>query len=199
MATATFQIEPQDGWVAVTSGSVSFILMQRYPHTQPFFVTTGSTTPPTNTAAAEGTITFSGQPVASETITVGGTTYTFVASATLPTDVEIGADAAATLNNLVAALSTNTDVSVVSSTSTVISLEATAEGEDGNTTVLSDTATNVTVSGSGTLSGGTTRVEGYRVDCEFRCDVTVADNFYVRCTNWTADLPLTISVFTVTA
>lgn len=45
MATANFNIQPDDGWVAVTSAGVNFIKIRQYPKTQPFYVTTGSSTP----------------------------------------------------------------------------------------------------------------------------------------------------------
>lgn len=45
MATANFNIQPQDGWVEITSAGVDFIRIHQYPETQPFYVTTGSSTP----------------------------------------------------------------------------------------------------------------------------------------------------------
>lgn len=45
MATANFYIQPDDGWVAVTSAGVDFIMIRQYPNSQPFYVTTGTTTP----------------------------------------------------------------------------------------------------------------------------------------------------------
>lgn len=45
MATANFNIQPNDGWVEVTSAGVDFIRIRQYPKSQPFYVTTGSSTP----------------------------------------------------------------------------------------------------------------------------------------------------------
>ena len=45
MATTNFNIQAEDGWVAVTDAGVDFILIRQYPDTQPFYVTTGANTP----------------------------------------------------------------------------------------------------------------------------------------------------------
>lgn len=45
MATANFNIQPNDGWVEVTSAGVDFIKIRQYPSSQPFYVTTGPSTP----------------------------------------------------------------------------------------------------------------------------------------------------------
>lgn len=45
MATANFDIQPDNGWVAVTAAGVDFIKIRQYPTSQPFYVTTGATTP----------------------------------------------------------------------------------------------------------------------------------------------------------
>ena len=45
MATANFNIQPDDGWVAVTAAGVNFIKIRQYPKSQPFYITTGSSTP----------------------------------------------------------------------------------------------------------------------------------------------------------
>lgn len=45
MATANFSINPEDGWVAVTSAGVNFIRIRGYPDSQPFYVTSNPTAP----------------------------------------------------------------------------------------------------------------------------------------------------------
>ena len=55
-----------------------------------------------NPYAASGRIDFSGQPTAGETISIGGTTYTFVAGPPAAGQVQIGADLATTVANIVA-------------------------------------------------------------------------------------------------
>lgn len=49
MATAHFDIQPEDGWVKVADGSVDFIAIKQFPTNQVFYVTTGSSTPAANT------------------------------------------------------------------------------------------------------------------------------------------------------
>ena len=94
---------------------------------------------------ATGSITFSGQPVANDTITIGSNTYTF------DTDITIGADLEGTIENIVAA--TWDDV-VVTGTADGISIEANTAGAAGNTIGIACDSTDATVSGS-FLSGGT--------------------------------------------
>lgn len=45
MATANFNIQPEDGWVAVTAAGVDFIKIRQYPRTQPFYVTSAASPP----------------------------------------------------------------------------------------------------------------------------------------------------------
>lgn len=45
MATANFDIDAEDGWVAVTSGGAAFIKIRSNTPNHPFFVTTGSSAP----------------------------------------------------------------------------------------------------------------------------------------------------------
>jgi hypothetical protein len=118
---------------------------------------------------ATGTITQSGQPANNDTITVGGTTYTFKTALTpAANEVFIGATAAATLANLAAAIGgfgvVNTNygtgtvphqtIQVTANSGTVLTLTAYVGGTGGNALVLTESATNYVVSGSGTLSGG---------------------------------------------
>lgn len=96
-----------------------------------------------------GVITLSGLPSDAETITIGAVTLTFKTTASLATDVQIGADAAATITNLSAKITSNiATVVVTASTSSTITLS-----EIGTTGALTFTeaATNVAITGSGTL------------------------------------------------
>lgn len=44
-ATANFNIQPQDGWVAITAAGVDFIKVRQYPRSQPFYITSNATPP----------------------------------------------------------------------------------------------------------------------------------------------------------
>jgi len=200
MATAVYEITPQDGWVQVTSGSTKLVKIRQYPLTHPILITSGSSDPVLNGSNASGTITFADQVAEDDTVTIGTTTFTFTATPTEDTDVEIGTDAEGSLDNLLAAISSQASGVVVANKTSpaVITLNAVATGSDGNDVVLTTTATNLTVSGSGTLSGGADATQGYRSDCwEFWSDVETSDNFYVRVITPAADSPLQVHVFTL--
>lgn len=112
----------------------------------------------TDKIKAQGTITFSGIPVADETITIGTDTYTWKAAAVNSLEVTIGADAAGCVTNLIDAINNDPWPPVVfaeSGAGTTVLLTALIPGTGGNSIVLTELSTNVTVDGSGTL-GGTT-------------------------------------------
>jgi hypothetical protein len=105
---------------------------------------------------ATGSITFTGLPVANDTVTVAGTAFTAKASASTSTEFTIGADATATATNLAAKLNAHTTISryvTASSALGVVTLTAAVPGVFGNLVTLSEALTNATVSGA-TLSGG---------------------------------------------
>lgn len=122
---------------------------------------------------ATSTLTASSQPAAGDTVTIGGTTYTFVSALTSGSDqVMIGSSAGATLANLAAAIDAgtaggqgagtvysqgtvaNTSASVTGVTANTLSLQALGSGSTGNAvaTSSSDTA-SLSFQGS-TLTGG---------------------------------------------
>ena len=45
MATANFNIQPNDGWVAVTPGAVNYVLIKQYPVSHPIYVTSAASPP----------------------------------------------------------------------------------------------------------------------------------------------------------
>ena len=122
------------------------------------FVITSSTTGPG--AIATGNITMTGQPLANDTVTLGGTAITFVGSSPIGNQVVIGATAADTFNNLLTFLQQSLDANIShcnysgdSSVSLVITIAYKTAGTGGNAFTLAESATNLTVSGSD-LSGG---------------------------------------------
>lgn len=116
---------------------------------------------------AFGTLTFTGQPLDTETVVINSKTYTFQSSLT-NTDghVKIGADEATSIANLVAAITggagsgtayaaatvTNTDVTAVATTTTAV-LTALAAGAAGNAITTTETLTNGSF-GAATLTQG---------------------------------------------
>lgn len=107
-------------------------------------------------AAATGTITITNNGNISEgdKVTVGSTVLTFVEADPEAGEVEIGASAGDTRDNLLAALSGATGVVVEADGADAITVTAASEGEAGNEIVLTTDSDGVAVSGSGTLSGG---------------------------------------------
>lgn len=117
---------------------------------------------------AVGVLTFDDLPTASETITLGATTYTFVSSLTGADDVLIGATADATLDNLLNAINNGPGEGTVYGSGTTQNLSALATngpavnqltaaaivaGAAGNSIVSTSTAVDV-VWEAATLGGG---------------------------------------------
>lgn len=113
-------------------------------------------------ARAKGTITFTALPGAGSTITLGGSTWTFVAGAPAPGTRQstLGATVEATLTALVAALAAAADPILVPTTvvanNTLRRLEITAKtpGTAGNAIVLAAAPSSNGTPSSGTLQGG---------------------------------------------
>ena len=108
-------------------------------------------------AQASGTATFSGQPSADDTLTIGATVFTFKAATTTATHIKIGTNVAGTIENaarVIRAHPVSGPLVEVSYTATVLTIKAEVSGTDGNLIALAKSGTNVAVSGA-TLSGGT--------------------------------------------
>lgn len=111
--------------------------------------------------AATGSITFSAQPAVSSTISVGGTTFTFVASGATGAQSNIGANLAATLTALATVLNASVVPGVAaatySATATALNIVHDTLGVAGNTFALAAStspASNGTVSGAFLTGGG---------------------------------------------
>jgi hypothetical protein len=111
--------------------------------------------------AARGSILFAAQPAANATITVNGTVFTFVTGAPTGNQIQIGANLAATLTNMVTVLAASTvpavqQASYAQSGGNTLTVTRTVPGPAGNAFTLAAStapASNATVSGA-TLSGG---------------------------------------------
>jgi hypothetical protein len=108
-------------------------------------------------AKASGGITIPTQPTANQTLSIGGTTVTFVATGATGNQVNIGANVAATLVALAAFLNASADVNISKATYTVVGsvlqVSFDVPGAGGNSFPLATNVTGASVSGS-TLSGG---------------------------------------------
>lgn len=133
---------------------------------------------------AEGTLTLTGQPLDTETVVVGGKTYTFQATLTdSDGNVHIGADAASSILNLLAAINlsnegesavsagtdyaasmtVNAEVEGVSSTATTLVVRARTPGSVGNLIASTETLTNGSW-GAAVLESGAGNVDGWAED-----------------------------------
>ncbi len=107
---------------------------------------------------AFGTITLTGNPANGNTVSIKGTTVTFVTGTPGPLQVEIGADADETAANLQAFLQASADANLAANTYNTIdevtTITARVYGTAGNSYALTKVGANITVSGAGTLTGG---------------------------------------------
>jgi hypothetical protein len=122
---------------------------------------TGTVTLDTNPsygAQATGTITLSGNPSNGDTVTIKGTTVTFVSGTPSGNQVQIGATAADTSAALQTFLAASADSNLAACTYNTISLVTTVTarvyGTAGNSYSLTKSGSNISVSGSGNLAGG---------------------------------------------
>jgi hypothetical protein len=119
-----------------------------------FVITSNSTGAGTD---ASGTITLTGNPAVNDTVTIGGTTITFVAASPTGNQVLIGASANATATNLQVFLAASTDTNIskanYSVNAAVVTVTYKTVGTGGNAFTLAKSSTNITVSGA-TLTGG---------------------------------------------
>ena len=126
-------------------------------------------------AFAVGTLTASGTFTDTQTVVVGGKTYTTQTSLTnVDGNVLIGANAAATLQNLydainltgtagtqyATAMTANTRVKATSNTATTLVVSALTPGEVGNLIATTETQTNAAW-GAATLASGSGNVNEY--------------------------------------
>ncbi|WP_024517070.1 hypothetical protein [Bradyrhizobium sp. Tv2a-2] len=158
---------------------------------------------------ASATATFTGQPAANDTLTIGGTAITFVTSAPTGTQVQIGTSVPVTLSNLLSFCLSSQDTNLIKFTYSVAggsnALTITANqfvnsgaqsGVGGNALTLAKTSTNITVSGA-TLSGGSGTWQTFWNNL---ANVINSGNFYspgpsscVVATAQTSTLPPTLS------
>lgn len=112
----------------------------------------------TGVVNATGTLTLSGNAVAAETVTIGGTVYTFIATLTTTgNQVKIAGSASDTIDNLIAAINKATGDGVQYSYNTAKNLFVTAAAGAGDTMVV--TAIQAGADGNGiatteTMSAG---------------------------------------------
>lgn len=143
----------------------------------PVAITVASAT--TNGAQAAGTITFADNPTATDTITINGTSFEFVASGASGNEINIAGSLPLTLDNMISVLNGSAVAEVALATYTedgIDELTITYDviGVDGNLFTLAasaDTPSGATLTGggSGTASGEALYIVA-NVNCHVRFD-----------------------------
>lgn len=116
--------------------------------------------------AATGTLTLTGNATEDETVTVGGTVYTFKAAPAGDYEVDIGIDASTSIDNLIAEITGNgtgpahPDVTAAAGAGDTMDVEAKQAGAAGNAIATTTTMADGTW-GDTTLTGGVTQTGGY--------------------------------------
>jgi len=119
---------------------------------------------------AAGTITFVSNPVALTTITLGTTTWSFVASGAVGNQTNIGANLAATLVQLQIDLNSSADAQVdlasYVASATVLTVTYKTPGTGGNSFNIATTVAGASASSS-TLTGGTPGTTGLNLSAKY--------------------------------
>ena len=137
---------------------------------------------------AYGTLTASGAISASETVTLGSTTYTFKSTVSSANDVALGTTTEGSLNNLVKAINAsgvagtdygtgtvaNASVSAELTSSTTVKVTALEAGTAGNSIASTETGTNLAF-GAATLANGAATGNGSK-ECGKAIDAASSDN-----------------------
>ena len=114
---------------------------------------------------ATGSITMTGTGTASDTVTVGGTVITFVASGPTGNQVLIGGSAAATAGNLWTFLNSSTDTNISKCTyslnGAVVTATYASVGTAGNSFTLAKSSTAITLSAATLLTGANASAVGF--------------------------------------
>lgn len=108
--------------------------------------------------AASGTITFTGNPTAADTVTVNGVVFTARASGAVANEFNIGSGASANAAALAAAINASVSAGVLGTIYTsvsagVITITSSAPGAAGNGITLAESMSNVAVSGANLANG----------------------------------------------
>jgi hypothetical protein len=131
---------------------------------------------------AVGTITLTGLPTATQTITVGSESWTFVAARSGANEITIGGTAAETATNIVAALTLDTSEVTSATIGAAVLVASVALGAAGNAVDFSETASNLTMDGSGHLGGTRSGIYGdVVIDCA-TASYAVVSSVYNTCT-----------------
>lgn len=111
----------------------------------------------TGSVQATATVTFTGLPTATETMTIANVTLTAVAGAPAADEFQIGADATETATNLAAAINASANLSgIAQATSTlgVVTVSSVQPGKSGNGLEIAESLSNATATAFANGSDG---------------------------------------------
>src|SRR5690606_10524833 len=122
VSTVDVSVKPGEGWIKVASSPSAPWYIKPNSSNPYRFAITAASAPSLNPVAAAGTFTFTGQPNATGTVTVGDFTYTWVSAFDDPGayDILIGASQAASEAVLTEAINGRAVVPATSATGSVI-------------------------------------------------------------------------------
>lgn len=159
VSTVDFFLRPEDGWTLIATNPTK--LLAKTGNLHPWWVAiTTAGAPPTSASRATGTLTFTGNAVAAETVTIDGVVYTWRAAPAVPNEVLIGGTVEASIDNLVAGInngatggSPHPTVDATKGSPTTLVATAKLPGSSSNTIATTETMLNASWGGA-TLSGG---------------------------------------------
>lgn len=156
--TTDFTIAPEDGWVAVTSGTTTFLAINANS-AGVWWLAAASSQPSSVDTQATGTLTTTGTFADGDTVTIGSDVFRFKDTPTLPNDVQTNVAATTALANLAAKVDTVSTTVVATSGASTMTVTANQAGP--STIATTETSSNASW-GSATLSGGGYSVVGLR-------------------------------------
>jgi hypothetical protein len=172
-STVDFFVKPTDGWVLVSTNP-TFLMVQPSQPRHWRVAVTASGAPTSTTTRATGTLTLTANAGDTETVTIGGLTYTFQTTLVdAANNVLIGATASDSIDNLIAAIMgtagagttygtgtpVNTSATAAAGAGDTMDVTAKAPGTAGNNVATTETLTNGSF-GAATLAGAVSAVRG---------------------------------------
>lgn len=163
--TVDFELRPEDGWVQIANDPTYLFIKPNIFHPWRLAIT-ASGAPASEAVRASQTLTFSGNALDTETVTIGSVTYTYAAAPASPNDVQVGGTAEDSIDNLVDAInngatggSPHPDVTAVKDSATELTVTAKEPGSSANSIATTETLTNAAWGGA-TLAGGVDEILG---------------------------------------
>ena len=132
----------------------------------------GTLKQPTKALPAIGTATLTGIPSADQNLVIGSETWVFKASRSTAYQIAIGADAPATVTNIVNAITADSSVvTAADGSGDTVVITMVAPGYAGNLKAFTKTASNMALDGSGYLGATQAGTDGYLIVAAGPCNI----------------------------